>query len=226
MRPHLIYERDGEEPLYVPITEEIVAEGVTFEEFLAKEWVKLGHVEWVDGYVVKMAKIELAHDQLVQWLRLLLGTLMDRLGIGIVTGDPMVMHLADAKSGRAPDIAVLLPTSAERMGRNGINGPADLVIEVISPGSRRRDKTTKFLEYERGGVREYWILDYLRTSAEFWVLSSDGHYELRDSDENGVYQSVAIPQLKLPVEMLWRCRTFTKLETVMFALSMMPDAAE
>jgi Uma2 family endonuclease len=203
MRPHLICERDGEEPLYVPIAEEIVAEGVTFEEFLTKEWVKLGHVEWVNGYVVKMATIEFAHDQLVVWLRLFFRMLMEQLG-GTVVGDPMVMYLENARSGRAPDVQVLLAEHTDRVLHNRVIGPADLVIEVVSPGSRRRDTVTRLLEYERGGVPEYWILDPIQRTAAFFVREEDGEFVQRDPDEDGVYHCVVIPELALPLELIWQ----------------------
>ena len=48
-------------------------------------------------------------------------------------------------------------------------GAPDLVIEVLSPGTERYDKTLKFLIYEKHGVLEYWIADPANRTLEVWV---------------------------------------------------------
>lgn len=55
-------------------------------------------------------------------------------------------------------------------------GPPDLVIEVLSPGSGRRDRRTKFDLYEKHGVREYWIADPTQQLIEVWQFE-DNHYQ-------------------------------------------------
>jgi Uma2 family endonuclease len=54
-------------------------------------------------------------------------------------------------------------------------GPPDLIVEVLSPGTARQDKVTKFAIYERHGVREYWIADPVYQNIEVWTLA-DGRY--------------------------------------------------
>jgi Uma2 family endonuclease len=58
-----------------------------------------------------------------------------------------------------PDILFI---SAERLGiikENYIEGPPDLVIEIISPSNPRKDRELKRKVYSRYGVREYWVVD-------------------------------------------------------------------
>jgi len=40
-----------------------------------------------------------------------------------------------------------------------VQGPPDLVVEVLSPGTRKTDELTKRKPYERFGVAEYWVVD-------------------------------------------------------------------
>jgi Uma2 family endonuclease len=57
-----------------------------------------------------------------------------------------------------------------------LEGPADLVVEITSRDSRARDRGEKFYEYEQGGGRGYWLLDYLRRQGEFYQLGLGGIY--------------------------------------------------
>ncbi len=48
---------------------------------------------------------------------------------------------------------------AGRLTARNVQGAPDLVVEVGSPGTRRRDETLKLRLYERCGVLEYWVVD-------------------------------------------------------------------
>ena len=85
-----------------------------------------------------------------------------------------------------------------------LDGPADLVVEVITPDSRARDRGEKFYEYEQGGVREYWLIDPLRKQAEFYQPGADGIYRLVPVGENSVYCSAVLNGLWLKVDWLWQ----------------------
>ena len=184
------------------ITGLILARDVSFEDFMTG-YDNL-HVEWVDGVVVEMPSITERHDALVAFLRMWISALLERLGAGRVLGDPMIMKLEAARSSRAPDLQVLLPDQLYRLKTNVVIGPANLVIEVVSPGSSRTDTVDKFQEYEQGGVPEYWLIDYERRRTVFFRLNSSGIYEESAPDQQGIYQSAAVPGLWLPVDLLWR----------------------
>ena len=55
-----------------------------------------------------------------------------------------------------PDVFVVC--DKERITMNRLLGAPDLVMEVASPGSRRRDADLKLRKYRESGVREYWII--------------------------------------------------------------------
>jgi Uma2 family endonuclease len=60
---------------------------------------------------------------------------------------------------------------------DGIYGAPDLVAEVISPSTAKRDKGVKKDLYEKHGVKEYWIVSPIEKSIEVWLLK-EGKYEL------------------------------------------------
>ncbi|MCB9892360.1 MAG: Uma2 family endonuclease [Planctomycetes bacterium] len=79
-------------------------------------------------------------------------------GLGRVLSAPTDVELTEHDIVQ-PDIVVLTAEHASRIGPNRIHGPPDLVVEILSPGTRGHDRERKFELYERAGVREYWIVD-------------------------------------------------------------------
>lgn len=195
----------------IPISSKILATGVTNEDFMAGyEGMR---VEWVNGMVIEMPSITDKHDRLTGYLRMLFTMLLEETNGGRVCQDPMIMKL-EGISSRAPDLLILLPEHLDRLHDNLVIGAADLVIEVVSPGSQRTDRFEKFREYEKGGVPEYWILDPKYQEAAFYQLNSQGLFERIAPDEDGVYQSKSLPRLRLLVTLLWRDTLPTARETL------------
>jgi Uma2 family endonuclease len=77
---------------------------------------------------------------------------------GITSGSECKILLAAFESERHPDIAVYKTTPPEGKNVWAIWVP-ELVIEVVSPSSRRRDYEEKPAEYLQFGISEYWIID-------------------------------------------------------------------
>jgi Uma2 family endonuclease len=91
-----------------------------------------------------------------------------------------------------------------RLKNTYLDGPADLAVAVVSPESRLRDRGEKLAEYEMGGVREYWIIDPGEQRADFYTLASDGRYERRRADGEGVYRSQVVVGFWLKEAWLWQ----------------------
>jgi Uma2 family endonuclease len=71
-----------------------------------------------------------------------------------------------------PDISVICDTS--KLDDKGCKGSPDLIIEILSPATARKDLKEKFLRYERAGVREYWIVDPLGKIVTVYKRSDAG----------------------------------------------------
>jgi Uma2 family endonuclease len=106
--------------------------------------------------------------------------------------------------GREPDLLLISQANLNRLKETYLDGPGDLVVEIASSESRERDYNEKFSEYERGGVKEYWILDLEEQRAKFYVLGAEGRYEQRSIDSEGFYHSEVIPGFRLKVDWLWQ----------------------
>jgi Uma2 family endonuclease len=98
----------------------------------------------------------------------------------------------------------LVYVGAERAGivKDRVEGAPDLVVEILSPGTARRDLGEKLKLYAEAGVAEYWIVDPAGRTFEF-LDNRDGAFLLR-LPEQGVYRSAAVPGLELDVEAFWR----------------------
>ncbi len=184
------------------VSGQVVATGVSFETYLEKYAADFH--EWVQGGVVKMAPVSSKHDQITFYLRLLLETYFEMKPLGQVASSPFVMRLPGTVSAREPDIQVILNTNPSERTDTYMDGPADICIEVVSPESVERDHGEKFAEYEKGGVREYWIIDPLRDEGRFYRLDEAGRYRRHAEDEAGHYRTPQLPGLALHVPTLWQ----------------------
>lgn len=75
-----------------------------------------------------------------------------------------------------PDLVVIC--DKEKMDDRGCVGAPDMVVEILSPSTSRKDRITKFNKYLQAGVREYWIVDPSDKSVSVYVLR-DGEYVSR-----------------------------------------------
>ena len=131
---------------------------LTCDEFL--DWLDEDkHAEWVDGRVVLHDPVSRKHTQVGGLLIGAVRIFVEDNDLGEVAYDPFQMRIDAVASSRAPDILFAAKENLHRLKKNYLDGPADLVVEIISPESRGRDRGDKHFEYEKGGVREYWLLD-------------------------------------------------------------------
>ena len=106
-----------------------------------------------------------------------------------------------------PDLLYISRTrAADVLSAQHVRGAPDLVVEIGSPSTRKRDETIKRRLYERSGVTEYWVIDpdvdivrvYRRMGDRFEravELSRDGH---------DVLTTPLLPGLELPLERIFR----------------------
>ncbi len=176
---------------------------MTYEEFLA--WcTEDTWAEWVDGEVVMVSPASLPHQRIGNFLLVLLRHYVERYDVGEVVSAPFQMHLAKLHRGREPDVLFVAKEHSDRLRETYLDGPADVVIEIVSPESGPRDRGEKYYEYEAAGVREYWLIDPDRQHAEFYRLNKQHRYELISPDAQGIYRSEVIPGFWLKVEWLWQ----------------------
>ena len=98
-----------------------------------------------------------------------------------------------------PDIVFIAGDRLHVVGPKAVDAPPDLVVEILSPGTRQRDLTTKREIYARFGVREYWIVDPDARTVTVLALAGNTYQPVPDG-EGGAIQSRILPELKLTLE--------------------------
>jgi Uma2 family endonuclease len=97
-----------------------------------------------------------------------------------------------------PDVFWL---SADHLGQikaRYIEGAPDLVVEIFSASTAKRDKEDKFHLYEKHGVREYWMVDPSNEYMEVYTLNEGlfvwrGIYEKAGSFTSSLFGEALIP---------------------------------
>src|SRR2546423_5592371 len=87
--------------------------------------------EWVDGEVVLMSPVNDAHDTLEVWLTALLQLFIEARGLGELRSD-MFVRLPRRRRLRVPDLMFIAERNRGRIRPTFINGPPDVVIEIVS----------------------------------------------------------------------------------------------
>jgi Uma2 family endonuclease len=172
----------------------------TLEAFLASVDEDLW-AEWVDGRLIPMSPVSIRHQKIASFLAGLLQLVVEKADAGLVLSAPTAMRLGDRV--REPDLLFVKTARLDIVQENRLDGPADLVVEIVSPESIARDRGEKYVEYEAAGIEEYWLVDPLREQVELYRLDARGRYR-SVAAEDGRLASTVITGFWLEVGWLWQ----------------------
>ncbi len=157
--------------------------------------------EWDNGKVFLLSPDTISQGQLIFWLASLLRWVAEFKDRGVVLAYKAQVRLPAVRQRTTPDV---LFVSRRRMVKEEfIDGPPDLIMEIVSPDSQSRDWRDKYDAYEKSGVREYWVIDRQSQRVEAYALGRDGKFGLIEEVE-GRIQSKAMRGLFIRPEWLWQ----------------------
>jgi Uma2 family endonuclease len=145
----------------------------TYEDFLNFPDDGKRH-EIIDGEHYVTPSPNTKHQVVVGNLHLSIGTFLKHHPVGAVFLAPFDVVFSDLNVVE-PDLLYISRAHKTVLTEKHVRGTPDLVVEVLSPGTRKTDEVTKRKLYERFGVQEYWVVDpeldtvkvYRRTNAAF-----------------------------------------------------------
>lgn len=131
--------------------------------------------ELINGILMGRTSPSLGHQRASRRLTEAFGEYLKKNQIGEYFYAPTDVYLGD-DNGVVPDISFV---SKERsfLIENGdyIAGAPDLIVEIISPGSVKRDRVEKKELYERFSVKEFWLIDPANRTVEIYLIENDAY---------------------------------------------------
>ncbi len=126
------------------------------------------YLELSEGRLVMPPHPTRSHQAALEALYVRMREFVSERELGEIHVAPLPVRLWPGKI-REPDIFFISAEHRDRLGEK-VCGVPDLVVEVISPGTREVDRGEKFSEYAKAGVREYWIVDPEKRTVEVFAL--------------------------------------------------------
>lgn len=186
---------------------------LSFDKFL-EQCPEDGRYELVDGKMVKILATRLHYD--VAWLILKsFDREVERLSLNYLVNDVAAVLTTNKngkEQGRHPDVSVINRDvwRSDRQNHRGIREPIQVAVEVVST-NWEDDYIDKLAEYERLGIPEYWIVDYLAIGSRdylgdpklpsvfIFTLDTEGKYQLTRFQNSDRLVSPTFPELNLTV---------------------------
>jgi Uma2 family endonuclease len=178
---------------------------LTYDDFLIFPDDGQRH-ELIDGEHYVTPPPNTRHQRISGNLHLLIGSWLEEHPLGEVFYAPydVVFSHFDVVE---PDLLYLSNARiAEVVTSLHVRGTPEIVIEIGSPGTRKRDETIKRRLYERSGVTEYWVVDPETDSVRVYTRSGEalGRVVELSREAGDVLTTTLLPGLVLPLARIFR----------------------
>src|SRR5690625_1307514 len=115
------------------------------------------------------------HQKVLSDIHLSMGAFIKHHKLGEIRVATYDVYL-DRKNAFQPDIVFISNERRDMIEEDGLHGPPDLVVEILSPTTAKYDLEEKKDVYERRGIQEYWIVDPATKSVQGFILNEEGQY--------------------------------------------------
>jgi Uma2 family endonuclease len=176
---------------------------ITYEDYLKIDDGK--QYEVIEGELKMVPAPNFKHQNISLNLCLILANYVRKNKLGVIRDAPIDVIL-DKTNVVQPDLVFISKERTPIINEDGgILGVPDLVIEIISKGSKYIDTYKKKDLYEKFGIKEYWLVDPFSQSVEIFTLDDNKKYELYseafiEEDSNRILKSKTIENLEINVE--------------------------
>ena len=187
---------EGEYVIFQPdVSEEV------FWEYVNED----SNCELINGVLVIHSPASEEHEDIFSYLNALFRLYLEKNNAGKIYGSRFVMKLSK-KWNSEPDLFIVLPNNYSNIKETYYEGPADLVIEILSKSTRELDLEKKLPEFLRVGVKEVWIIDSQNKELSIFHKNDNQVYKNYKSDE--IVKSQVLPKFKFKIKWLWFRKEF------------------
>lgn len=153
--------------------------------------------EFIQGEVIVHSPAKRRHLNAAGSIYTLLNLFVERHQLGEVFTEKALIQLT--RNDFEPDVCFFKGSKSQQFKEDQLFFPApDLVVEVLSDSTKKRDRGIKLNDYQLHDVEEYWIIDAKQKTIEQYHLQ-DQQYQLITKASQGNISSFAVQGLQLPV---------------------------
>ena len=167
--------------------------------------------EILDGEIFVTPPPPLRHQRVLANLQFELTRHVREHGLGEILPAPVDLILAlatqsdpDSRTTIAqPDLLFLGKSRGTIVTERAIESAPDLVVEILSPSTTRKDRTTKAGLYARFGVPHYWIVDPDARTLELYELEGESYRLVSKDGGEAIVRPALFPGLELRLGEIW-----------------------
>lgn len=159
--------------------------------------------ELIDGDFEVIPAPAPRHQTVSRHLQFELMQALEETGVAHVYNAPIDVILSQTDV-LQPDLVILRADRAHLVSERGIEGPPDIVVEILSPSTRVIDRRVKSRTYARYGVPEYWIVDGDIGLIELYRLGAEGYVIERRFDRASKLETPRFPELHVDLMRAFR----------------------
>lgn len=175
---------------------------LTYEDYCALPDDGLRY-EVIEGFLFSEPSPWRAHQQVAGNLFVILHPHVRERGLGEVFIAPFDVIL-DRRTVVVPDLVFVARERAGIVTERAVEEAPDLIVEILSPGTARRDRVAKLNAYARRRVRHYWLLDPEARTLEALELTEGSYRLVAAVAGDEVFRPRLFPDLVIPLPELWR----------------------
>jgi len=183
-----------------------IEERYTYKDYIT--WNDNHYWELIDGIAYQMAPPKRKHQDISFELSRQIGNYLvgktckayaSPFGVRLPLENELDEYIKDAV---LPDIVIVC--DEKKLDDAGCRGAPDLIVEILSPSTSKRDMEDKRDLYERAGVKEYWIIDPYHNTVQVYILRENKTYgKSKVYAQNDKIKVSIFPDLEIAMETIF-----------------------
>lgn len=170
-----------------------------------REWITPSvKAEFIHGETIIHSPAKKRHWDANLLLSRVLSTYVDVNDLGMIGSEKVMIALT--RNDYEPDIVYFSKAKAANFKEDQMLFPApDLVIEILSPSTAKKDKTTKLEDYAYHQIPEYWIIDPVKQHLHKHILptGSKKYFPAKIYQSKDFLETAIFPNLEIPIQAIF-----------------------